>query len=149
MPFFVYVKFFTYICSMENVKSKLDNIKFDVQATLLTIENDELLDDTFRGFCSIDYPKLHKMNEDGLLNDKVKGDIKEMFKLILRYNAEDYLMFAKRLGVYDGHVKETETEVEVTEQEPTKKPTKKQPNRPRVRIKKSEVSERKNTINKL
>jgi hypothetical protein len=126
---------------MENVKSKSDNIKFDVQATLLTIENDELLDDTFRGFCSIDYPKLHKMNEDGILNDKVKTDIKEMFKLILKYNAEDYLMFAKRLGVYDGHVKETEPEVEVTDQEPTKEPTKKKVNRPRVRIVKAKVQE--------
>jgi hypothetical protein len=154
---------------MENVKSKSDNIKFDVQATLLTIENDELLDDTFRGFCSIDYPKLHKMNEDGILNDKVKTDIKEMFKLILKHSAEDYLMFAKRLGVYNGHVKEVESNDsgQITEQvvdnlllvtdgykvehktlhenvglsNTDQEPTKKQPNRPRVRINKSKVQE--------
>lgn len=123
---------------MENQKVVDDKISFDVVATLLTIENDEMIDEVFREYVSLDYPKLHKMHESGLLNDAIKAHIKAMFMFIIKNksNSNQYQMFFKRLG----RVEEVE-EVEVVE-EITKS---KKVNRPRVRIKKASVMKAKET----
>lgn len=133
---------------MENVKSKSDAIKFDIKATLLTTQNDELLDDVFREFCSVDYPRLHKMNEDGLLSDKIKNHIKEVFKFIITNKSylDDYVMFTNRTGQATGQATEEVDEFEETEVSAEEKPKeKKKPNRPRVRINKSKVEKVKET----
>lgn len=66
--------------------NKISDIKFDVQRTLLVIENFSSLDLIFRkNGVDMGYPELHVMNKNQTLPEKVKGLLKEIFKqLILR-----------------------------------------------------------------
>ena len=68
---------------METEKQQQEKIEYSVKATLFTIETDEMVDEVFREYVSLDYPKLHKMNDEGLLNDTIKSHIKGMFMFFL------------------------------------------------------------------
>jgi hypothetical protein len=87
--------------------NKKSTLKFDAQQTLLCIESDKKLDNTFRDEVSMGYPELHLMIKNDTLPENINQFLKDIFiQIILKRGGELLKAYEDLNGKSEGLVEE-------------------------------------------